>query len=59
MKTGRYAGSGNFPFALTAGSRSQKIPESADVYGWLIGSWDPLDFQRDHAGVVSLHRRSA
>jgi hypothetical protein len=25
---------------LSARSRSPEIPESADVYGWLVGSWD-------------------
>lgn len=25
---------------LTAAGRSPEIPESADVYGWLIGSWE-------------------
>ncbi len=29
--------------ALIAQGRSPEIPESADVYGWLIGSWE-LDF---------------
>jgi hypothetical protein len=28
------------PAALTASARSPGIPESADAYGWLIGSWD-------------------
>src|SRR5262245_46725741 len=31
--------------ALAAHSRSPEIPESADVYGWLIGSWE-LDVLR-------------
>lgn len=26
--------------ALAAGGRSSEIPESADAYGWLIGSWE-------------------
>ncbi len=25
---------------LTAPSRAREIPESADAYGWLVGSWD-------------------
>jgi hypothetical protein len=29
-----------FHFALSAAGRSPEIPESADVYGWLIGSWE-------------------
>jgi hypothetical protein len=26
--------------ALAAAGRAVEIPESADVYGWLVGSWD-------------------
>jgi hypothetical protein len=29
-----------FQLALGASGRSPEIPESADVYGWLIGSWE-------------------
>lgn len=29
-----------FKTVLTAPDRSRDIPESADVYGWLCGSWD-------------------
>jgi hypothetical protein len=29
-----------FHVALAASGRSPEIPESADVYGWLIGCWD-------------------
>src|SRR5438876_6794953 len=29
-----------FSALLAAPSRSPEIPESEDVYGWLIGSWD-------------------
>src|SRR5262245_24926254 len=29
-----------FPAVLAAPDRSPDIPESADVYGWLCGSWD-------------------
>jgi hypothetical protein len=29
-----------FPFLLTASGRSPEIPESADAYGWLVGSWE-------------------
>jgi hypothetical protein len=28
------------PIGLAAAGRSAEIPESADVYGWLAGSWD-------------------
>jgi hypothetical protein len=31
---------GEFPAALTAPARSREIPESNDVYGWLVGDWD-------------------
>ena len=30
----------DFPGTLTALRRSPEIPEAADVYGWLIGSWE-------------------
>jgi hypothetical protein len=30
----------DFNAALTAPGRSPEIPESADAYGWLIGSWE-------------------
>jgi len=30
----------NFVSSLIASGRSPEIPESADVYGWLVGSWD-------------------
>jgi hypothetical protein len=29
----------NFISSLIASGRSPEIPESADVYGWLVGSW--------------------
>jgi hypothetical protein len=29
-----------FPIALTASERSSDIPEAADIYGWLVGSWE-------------------
>ncbi|MCI0361885.1 MAG: hypothetical protein L0211_25670 [Planctomycetaceae bacterium] len=31
---------GNFLAALAATGRSSDIPESADAYGWLVGSWE-------------------
>ncbi len=40
MATIAAAGRGNFHAVLSAPSRSREIPESADVYGWLIGSWE-------------------
>jgi len=38
-----------FASALVACGRSPEIPESADAYGWLIGSWelDVLDYGAD------------
>jgi hypothetical protein len=30
----------DFHAAMMAAGRSSEIPESADAYGWLIGSWD-------------------
>jgi hypothetical protein len=31
---------GPLPAALIASGRSPEIPEPADAYGWLVGSWD-------------------
>ena len=41
--------SDDFAGALVAGGRSPEIPEPADVYGWLIGSWelDVFDYDAD------------
>jgi hypothetical protein len=41
-----------FLAVLPAPRRSSEIPESADVYGWLIGSWE-LDVRRYWAADVS------
>ena len=30
----------NFHVALEASARASEIPESADAYGWLVGSWE-------------------
>jgi hypothetical protein len=30
----------NFHTVLTATGRSPEIPESADAYGWMVGSWE-------------------
>jgi hypothetical protein len=40
-----------FLAALAAPGRSPEIPESADAYGWLIGSWelDVYDYPADEA----------
>jgi hypothetical protein len=45
----------DFCAALAAGSRSPEIPESADVYGWLIGSWE-LDVRRYWGVDVAAQR---
>lgn len=34
------ASSANFAAVLESTTRSPEIPESADIYGWLIGSWE-------------------
>jgi hypothetical protein len=44
-----------FTTVLTAPARAPEIPESADVYGWLVGSWE-LDVRHyrvdvSHAGL--------
>jgi hypothetical protein len=40
MTTNEAATQTGFCTALTASGRSREIPETADVYGWLIGSWE-------------------
>src|SRR5262245_40719258 len=44
-----------FHTVLTAQGRAPEIPESADAYGWLIGSWelDALDYDLDPNGLRS------
>ena len=42
----------SFVSALAAVGRSPEIPESADVYGWLIGSWELDVFDYDADGNV-------
>lgn len=42
----------NFHDALAAPGRSPEIPESADVYGWLIGSWE-LDIRHYRVDVAA------
>lgn len=39
----------NFASLLHCSARSPEIPEAADIYGWLVGSWE-LDVLR-YAGV--------
>ena len=43
-----------FTSALVAGGRSPEIPEAADIYGRLMGSWELDVFDYDSAG--NLHR---
>ena len=45
----------DFHIMLEALHRSREIPESADAYGWLVGSWD-LDVHR-YAGVDVVAQR--
>jgi hypothetical protein len=40
MGTGKFTEMEGFDSALAASGRSSEIPESADSYGWLIGSWE-------------------
>src|SRR5215475_8347810 len=40
MKTPGAKAEESFCSVLAASGRSPEIPESADVYGWLIGSWE-------------------
>lgn len=40
MKTIEVEQTAGFATALAAPGRSPEIPEEADVYGWLIGSWE-------------------
>jgi hypothetical protein len=42
-----------FETLLAANGRAPEIPEAADVYGWLIGSWD-LDVHRYAGAEVAL-----
>src|SRR6266851_1776730 len=46
---------GNFHNVLAAPSRSPEIPDSADVYGWLVGSWE-LEICRYHGADVPPRR---
>jgi hypothetical protein len=44
----------NFDAALAALGRSPEIPETSDVYGWLIGSWE-LEVRRYGVDVSERH----
>jgi hypothetical protein len=43
----------DFTMMLKASGRSPEIPEAADAYGWLVGSWE-LDCRRYRAVEVSI-----
>ena len=43
----------SFTDVLRASGRSPEIPEAADAYGWLVGSWE-LDCRR-YAGETGVH----
>jgi hypothetical protein len=43
----------SFQPALSAAGRSPEIPESADAYGWLVGSWE-LDVRHYWVDVAAL-----
>ena len=45
---------GGFVGALASSGRSPEIPESMDVYGWLVGSWE-LDVLRYRGIDVAAH----
>jgi hypothetical protein len=42
----------DFHSVLAAPGRSPEIPESADLYGWLIGGWDLEVYDYDADGTV-------
>jgi hypothetical protein len=44
----------NFPDAMCAAERSPEIPASADLYGWLVGSWE-LDVLFYRVDVSAQH----
>jgi hypothetical protein len=53
--TTRTAGEGaDVQAVLAAPGRSPHIPEAADAYGWLVGSWD-LDVRHYGVDVTALH----
>jgi hypothetical protein len=55
MTTIRAADKEDFQTVLAASGRSPDIPESADAYGWLIGSWE-LDVRHYWGIDVAAHR---
>jgi hypothetical protein len=57
MKAGKSADREGFYPALSASGRSPEIPESLDVYGWLIGSWE-LDVLHYRVDVTERHLKA-
>jgi hypothetical protein len=57
MKAGKSADRESFYSALSASGRSPEIPESLDVYGWLIGSWE-LDVLHYRVDVTERHLKA-
>jgi hypothetical protein len=57
MKAAKNADSEDFYSALSASGRSPEIPESLDVYGWLIGSWE-LDVLHYRVDVTERHLKA-
>ncbi|MFL6352201.1 MAG: hypothetical protein ACJ74Z_10175 [Bryobacteraceae bacterium] len=45
----------DFHAVLAAPGRSPEIPESADAYGWLIGSWELDVLHYAAVDVSALH----
>jgi hypothetical protein len=57
MKAAKNADREVFYSALSASGRSLEIPESLDVYGWLIGSWE-LDVLHYRVDVTERHLKA-
>lgn len=58
MATSELEAKESFHGLLAASGRSPEIPESADVYGWLVGSWD-LEVLHYNAVDVSARKLQA
>src|SRR5436190_11607680 len=54
---GRMASKDELHAAWGAGGRWREIPESMDVYGWLLGSWE-LDVRRVGSDIVQVGRHA-
>jgi hypothetical protein len=57
MKAAKNADREGFYCALSASGCSPEIPESLDVYGWLIGSWE-LDVLHYRVDVTERHLKA-